>query len=143
MAAITICSDFGAPQNKVWHCFHCFPIYFIKWWDQMPWSSFSECWALSQLFHPPLSVSSRGFWVPLHFLPWGWCHLHIWGYWYFSWQSWFQLVCLRQTQKISWNVSFVETGKDGMWPKKDGDRLNWLGGKNNLIFPQNKNVRIK
>ena len=31
MAAITICSDFGAPQNKVWHCFHCFPIYF-------PWS---------------------------------------------------------------------------------------------------------
>ena len=26
MAAITICSDFGAPQNKVWHCFHCFPI---------------------------------------------------------------------------------------------------------------------
>ena len=22
----------------------------------------------------------------------GWCHLHIWGYWYFSWQSWFQLV---------------------------------------------------
>ena len=27
MAAITICSDFGAPQNKVCHCFHCFPIY--------------------------------------------------------------------------------------------------------------------
>ena len=25
MAAITICSDFGAPQNKVCHCFHCFP----------------------------------------------------------------------------------------------------------------------
>ena len=22
-----ICSHFGAPQNKVWHCFHCFPIY--------------------------------------------------------------------------------------------------------------------
>ena len=28
MAAITICSDFGAPQNKVCHCFHSFPIYF-------------------------------------------------------------------------------------------------------------------
>ena len=27
MAAITICSDFGGPQNKVSHCFHCFPIY--------------------------------------------------------------------------------------------------------------------
>ena len=25
MAAVTICSDFGAPQNKLWHCFHCFP----------------------------------------------------------------------------------------------------------------------
>ena len=25
MAAVTICSDFGAPQNKVCHCFHCFP----------------------------------------------------------------------------------------------------------------------
>ena len=25
MAAVTICSDFAAPQNKVWHCFHCFP----------------------------------------------------------------------------------------------------------------------
>ena len=22
----------------------------MKWWDQMPWSSFSECWALSQIF---------------------------------------------------------------------------------------------
>ena len=27
MAAITICSDFEAPKNKVCHCFHCFPIY--------------------------------------------------------------------------------------------------------------------
>ena len=31
MAAITICSDFGAQKNKVSHCFHCFPIY-------LPWS---------------------------------------------------------------------------------------------------------
>ena len=27
MTVVTICSDFGAPQNKVCHCFHCFPIY--------------------------------------------------------------------------------------------------------------------
>ena len=27
MAAVTICSDFGAPKNKVCHCLHCFPIY--------------------------------------------------------------------------------------------------------------------
>ena len=34
----------------------------------MPWSLFFECWALSQLFHSPLSLSSRGSLV-LHFLP--------------------------------------------------------------------------
>ena len=32
MAAVTICSDFGAWKNKVCHCFHCFPIYFL-WSD--------------------------------------------------------------------------------------------------------------
>ena len=32
MAAVTICSDLGAPQNKVCHCFHCFPIY-LPWTD--------------------------------------------------------------------------------------------------------------
>ena len=26
------------------------------------------------------------------FLPLEWCHLHIWGCWYFSQQSWFQFV---------------------------------------------------
>ena len=36
MAAITICSDFGAPQNKVWHCLHCFLIYF-------PWGDGTRC----------------------------------------------------------------------------------------------------
>ena len=41
----------------------------MKWWDQMPWSSFSECWALSQCFHSPLSLSSTGFVAPFHFLP--------------------------------------------------------------------------
>ena len=25
MAAVTICSDFGAQENEVSHCFHCFP----------------------------------------------------------------------------------------------------------------------
>ena len=27
MAAVTVCNDFGAQENKVCHCFHCFPIY--------------------------------------------------------------------------------------------------------------------
>ena len=38
----SICSDFGAPNNKVWHCFHCFPIYF-------PWSDGTDCHDLSFL----------------------------------------------------------------------------------------------
>ena len=42
MAAVTICSDFGAPQNKVCHCFHCFPIY-------LPWSDGTRCHDLSFL----------------------------------------------------------------------------------------------
>ena len=46
-----------------------FPSVSHEWWDQMPWSSFSECWALSQLFHAPLSLLSRSSLVLLHFLP--------------------------------------------------------------------------
>ena len=36
MATVTICSDFGAQKNKVWHCF---PIYF-------PWSDGTGCHVL-------------------------------------------------------------------------------------------------
>ena len=54
MAAVTICSDFGAQKNKVCHCFHCFPIY-------LPWSDGTRChdlifWMLS--FKPNFSLSS-------------------------------------------------------------------------------------
>ena len=42
MAAVTICSDFGAQENKVCHCFHCFPIY-------LPWSDGTGCYDLSFL----------------------------------------------------------------------------------------------
>ena len=47
-------------------------------------------WMLS--FKPVFSLSSftptRASFVPLCFLPLKWCHLHIWGCWYFSWKSW-------------------------------------------------------
>ena len=39
---VTICSDVGAPKNKVCHCFHCFPIY-------LPWSDGTRCQDLSFL----------------------------------------------------------------------------------------------
>ena len=54
MTAVTICRDFGAQENKVTHCFHCFPVYLP--WDQMPWSLFFECWVLSQLFSLSSSI---------------------------------------------------------------------------------------
>ena len=42
-------------------------------------------------YKPALSLSSftliKGSLVPLCFLPFEWCHLHIWGCWYFSWQK--------------------------------------------------------
>ena len=64
----------------------------MKWWHQMPWSSFFKRWVLSQPFHSPLSSSSSSSLVSLCFLPLSWYHLPIWGYWYFSQKSWFQLV---------------------------------------------------
>ena len=57
MAAVTICSDFGAQKNKVCHCFHCFPIY-------LPWSDRTRCHDLNFLmlsFKVTLSLSSITF----------------------------------------------------------------------------------
>ena len=106
MAEVTVCNDFGTQENSLL-LFPFFPLLFAKkWWDQMPWSQFCECWVLSQLFHSPFSPSSRGFLGPLHFLPLGWCQLHIWGYWYFSLQSWFQLG-LHPAWHVTWCTLYV------------------------------------
>ena len=52
-----MCSDFGAPKNKVWHCFHCFPIYFH---DVMgPDAMIFVFWMLS--LKPAFSLSSFTF----------------------------------------------------------------------------------
>ena len=68
------------PKKIVCYHFHCFPIY-------LPWSDGTRCpdlsflnAVLSQLFHSPLSPSSRGSLIPLHFLPLDWYYLHIWGH---------------------------------------------------------------
>ena len=57
MAAVTICSKFGAHRNKVCHYFHCFPIY-------LPWSDGTDAmilifWMLN--FKPSFSLSSFTF----------------------------------------------------------------------------------
>ena len=36
---VTVCSNFGAKENKVCHCFHCFPIY-------LPWNGGTGCMIL-------------------------------------------------------------------------------------------------
>ena len=43
MAAVIICSDFGAQKIKICHCFHCFPIY-------LPWSDGTFCLILNLMF---------------------------------------------------------------------------------------------
>ena len=102
MAAITNNRDSGTLRKESLSLFPLFPHLFVtKWLDQMPWSSFIECSILSQLFHSTISLSSRASLVPFHFLPLGWCHLHIWDYWYFSLQSWFQLE-LHPAQHFTW-----------------------------------------
>ena len=40
LSAVTICR---APKNKVWHCFHCFPIYF-------PWNDGTSHFSPVQIF---------------------------------------------------------------------------------------------
>ena len=60
MTAVTICSNFGAQNNKVCHCLHCFPIY-LQWTVGV--GCYDLCFlnvVLSQVFHSPVSLSSRG-----------------------------------------------------------------------------------
>ena len=54
MAAATICNDFGAQENKVCHCCHCFPIY-LPWSDGTRWHDL-VFWMLG--FRPTFSHSS-------------------------------------------------------------------------------------
>ena len=81
---------FGAPQIKSATISTIFP---PIWHEVMgPDAMIFVFWILS--FKPTFSLSSftfikRLFSSSLSTI--GWCHLDIWGYWYFSWQSWFQL----------------------------------------------------
>ena len=57
MAAVTIYSDSEAPQNKVCHCFHCFPIYLP--WMKGPDAMILGFWMVS--FKSSFSLSSFTF----------------------------------------------------------------------------------
>ena len=78
---------------RIHHYFHLFPFY-------LPWSNRARChnlnffliFSFKLAFPPSSSPSLRGSLVPLSFLLLEWNHPHIWGCWYFSYLSWFQLV---------------------------------------------------
>ena len=103
MAAVTIFSDCGAQENKIFHCFHCFPIY-------LPWSDGTVCHRLSflnvefwaSLFFP-LSyftfikrLFSSSSLSAIRVVSSAYLRLLI-----FLQQSWFQLV-LHPAQRFSW-----------------------------------------
>ena len=77
MALITICRDFGAPENKVWHCFHCFTILLIRWPADDVWVGGPQ----SLLFQPRYSrlkgrslyKSQKGTWVIIRCI----CHPYL------------------------------------------------------------------
>ena len=83
MAAVTICSDFETPKYKVSYCCIVSPsishkvvgadAMILVFWM----SSFKPAFSLSFTFIKILFSSSSLSAV-------GWCHLHIWDYWYFS-----------------------------------------------------------
>ena len=84
MAAVTVCSDFGAQEIKSVTASNFSPIYHeVLSLDAV--ILVFLCWVPS---HSPLSPSSRL--LPLHLLPLHWHHLHIQGG-YFSQESWSNL----------------------------------------------------
>ena len=94
---------------------HCFPIY-------LAWSDGTRCHDFCFLmlsFKPAFSLSSftfiKRFFSSSSISAIGWCHLHIWGYWYFSKQSWFQLV-LPPAQCFSWCTLYRNKQDDNIQP---------------------------
>ena len=110
MASVTVSNDFGAQENKVCYYFHFFPMY-------LPWSDGTKCHELHYLnveCYANFSFSSftlfRRLFSSSLLSAIRWCHLHVWhlhvnlhvwGYWYFSRQSEFQLG-LHPVQHFAW-----------------------------------------
>ena len=76
--------------KKVSYCFHCFPIY-------LPWSDETQSydlnfWSVKPAFSPSSFTFIKRLFSSSSLSALDWHHLNIWGYWYFSWKSWFQFV---------------------------------------------------
>ena len=83
MASVTICSDFGAPQNKVSHCF---PIYLL-------WSDGTRCHDLSFL-------NVELFWFPASTLRCSFCNSPQ------SMETSFSQMFLSETRNSPWLLEF-------------------------------------
>ena len=85
MAVVTICSDFGAPQNKICHCFP-FPCLFaMKWWDQTPLGETSGSklvWGKRRKKNMQ-NKGARDLTLP-------WKNPEDWGRWEKSWIQWYR-----------------------------------------------------
>ena len=99
LAIVTICNDFGAQENKICHCFHCFPIY-LPSSDGSGCHDFSiffffECWVLRNFFILLFHLHQETLYFLLVFLL-ALCHkgcvICVSEVISFSQQSWFQLV---------------------------------------------------
>ena len=101
----------------------------MKWWNLMPWSSFSECWGLSRLFHSPFTFIKRLFsslFSAIRVL-----YLHIWDYWYFFRQSWFQLM-LHPVQHFSWST-LLSVQPRGIWGDPTREHASFWGWRQNIL----------
>ena len=81
MPAVTAHSDFRDQENKICHCFHIFPFYFL-WSDGTRCHdlSFFKHWVLSQLFSLFSLTLISNYLLPLYFVPLKWYHhLYFWA----------------------------------------------------------------
>ena len=106
MAAITICSDFGTPKNKVWHYFHCFPIYF-------PWSDGTRCHDLSGAIIVWRPLATRSLNTDICILQLFMCSEIL----FFSWHFFNHLKVLKKKPNIL--SSWAEK-------KKGGETMSWI-----------------
>ena len=90
----------GVAKSRIW---------LSNWTELMgPDTMILVFWMLN--FKPAFSLSSLSLinrlFHPLHFLSLELYHLHVWDYWCFSWQSWFQLM-IHPTWYFSWGTLHI------------------------------------
>ena len=106
MATVTICNDFEGPKYSL----TLFPLFSYLFHEVMgPDAMIFVFWMLS--FKPTFSLSSFTFIKRLFssslLSAKGWCHVHIWGYWYFSWQSWLLTASLIIILLLNINLDII------------------------------------